>query len=129
MVFWGWVLAEDKIEKQGPDKKNKWMYSFTASLGGQHRAICLHELSPLRTDITVVLVRGQPEHTLQAKTKEHSFSLKQGKIFPPEVISSAQVVWVLYLLIRKCCKHKARSSVAHWGPKDYMHKETAFTKR
>ena len=52
-----------------------------------------------------------------------------GKIFPQKVISPTHVVWVLYLLRRKCCKHKIHSQVIQWGLKDYMHKETDFPKR
>lgn len=44
-------------------------------------------------------------HSLQAETKEYSLSLKQRKVIPCKVISMAQAVWALYLLVTKCCKH------------------------
>ena len=46
---------------------------------------------------------------LQAKTKEHSLSLKQRKMFLHKVISPAQAVWALYILVWKCSKPKAHS--------------------
>lgn len=48
------------------------------------------------------LARWHIMHMPEAKTKEHSFRLKQGSIFPHKVIHWEQAVWVLYLLVRKC---------------------------
>ena len=49
-----------------------------------------------------------------SKTKEHTLSLKQGKIIPPKVISLAQVVWALYLLVRKCPGPHLRHMEVPW---------------
>lgn len=53
-----------------------------------------------------------------SRTKKHSWSSKQGKIFLHKAISLARAVWALYLFIRKCSRPKAHSYVASWGTKD-----------
>lgn len=47
-------------------------------------------------------------HTL-GRTKQNSLGMKQGKIFPHKVVSLAQAMWALYLLV-KCPRSKAYSS-------------------
>ena len=54
-------------------------------------------LLPWRTDVTVGLARCHVMHTLQAKTKECSLSLRQKNIFPLMVVSPAQAVSSLCL--------------------------------
>lgn len=63
--------------------------------------------------------------TPSSTTKGWTQSLKQGTIFPHEVISPARAVWAHYLLLKECFKAQACSHAAAWGPKDCMH-ETAF---
>lgn len=62
---------------------------------------------------------------MPGRTMEHSWTLKQGKIFPHEAISLEQAVWALYLLVRKCSRSKAHSYVAGWGTEDSAY-EIAF---
>lgn len=38
---------------------------------------------------------GTTRHTCLSRTKEHTVSLKQGKIFPPKVTRPARAVWLL----------------------------------
>ena len=46
---------------------------------------------------------------------------------PTKVISLLQIMWALYLLVKKCSRPKAHSYEAEWELKDCMHK-AAFLK-
>lgn len=63
-----------------------------------------------------------------SRTKEHLWSMKQGKVFPRKVIHCAQAVWALSLLVRKCSGPQAHSYAAWWRLKECI-QEIAFPNR
>lgn len=71
-----------------------------------------------RIDTAAGLARCYMMYMLWAETREHSLSLKQGKMFPPNMVSAAQVVWSLYLLIKKCSKTRVHFYVDKWRSED-----------
>lgn len=94
--------------------------SLPATDAGQTPLLCLKGriLSPpQRGQIGLWSCSRAMCFTYLSRTKEHSLSVKQGKIVPYEMIKPAQAMWTLHLLVKKCSRLKPHSYVAKWGVK------------